>query len=126
MSVRGSRSPRLRSNATRADSGASAQATGIRLVPGMPRTCNTRAPGPAALRDAELGRGSRVEVWPGCNSQHFLCGSRGWRPNFSLGGEDTHLCFTAQGTCMGETLLLLSCGAAFLTGLGIAAVSLFS
>jgi hypothetical protein len=28
--------------------------------------------------------------------------------------------------CMGETLLLLSCGAAFLTGLGIAAVSLFS
>jgi len=26
---------------------------------------------------------------------------------------------------MGETLLLLSCGAAFLTGLGIAAVSLF-
>jgi hypothetical protein len=30
------------------------------------------------------------------------------------------------GECMGETLLLLSCGAAFLTGLGIAAVSLFS
>jgi hypothetical protein len=26
---------------------------------------------------------------------------------------------------MGEALLLLSCGAAFLTGLGIAAVSLF-
>jgi hypothetical protein len=26
---------------------------------------------------------------------------------------------------MGETFLLLSCGAAFLTGLGIAAVSLF-
>jgi hypothetical protein len=30
-----------------------------------------------------------------------------------------------KGTCMGETFLLLSCGAAFLTGLGIAAVSLF-
>ena len=30
------------------------------------------------------------------------------------------------GNCMGETLLLLSCGAAFITGLVIAAVSLFS
>jgi hypothetical protein len=29
------------------------------------------------------------------------------------------------GIWMGETFLLLSCGAAFLTGLGIAAVSLF-
>jgi hypothetical protein len=29
------------------------------------------------------------------------------------------------GNCMGETLLLLSCGVAFLTGLGLAAVSLF-
>jgi hypothetical protein len=29
------------------------------------------------------------------------------------------------GTCMGESLLLLSCGAAFITGLVIAAASLF-
>jgi hypothetical protein len=29
------------------------------------------------------------------------------------------------GNCMGETLLLLSCGAAFITGLVIAAASLF-
>jgi hypothetical protein len=55
----------------------------------------------------------------------FFVRIKGWRPNFSLGGEDTHLCFTAQGTCMGETLLLLSCGAAFITGLVIAAASLF-
>jgi hypothetical protein len=31
-----------------------------------------------------------------------------------------------RGDCMGETLLLLSCGAAFITGLVVAAVSLFS
>jgi hypothetical protein len=30
-----------------------------------------------------------------------------------------------RGSCMGETLLLLSCGAAFITGLVIAAASLF-
>jgi hypothetical protein len=30
-----------------------------------------------------------------------------------------------RGNCMGETLLLLSCGAAFITGLVIAAASLF-
>jgi hypothetical protein len=29
-----------------------------------------------------------------------------------------------KGTCMGETLLLLSCGAAFITGIVIAAASL--
>jgi hypothetical protein len=41
--------------------------------------------------------------------------------------ETTLALLMAQGggTCMGETFLLLSCGAAFLTGLGIAAVSLF-
>jgi hypothetical protein len=32
----------------------------------------------------------------------------------------------ASGDCMGETLLLLSCGAAFITGLVVAALSLFS
>jgi len=31
-----------------------------------------------------------------------------------------------RGNCMGEILLLLSCGAAFITGLVIVAVSLFS
>ncbi len=30
-----------------------------------------------------------------------------------------------KGTCMGETFLLLSCGAAFITGIVIAAASLF-
>jgi hypothetical protein len=30
-----------------------------------------------------------------------------------------------KGTCMGETFLLLSCGAAFITGVVIAAASLF-
>ena len=30
-----------------------------------------------------------------------------------------------EGTCMGETFLLLSCGAAFITGVVIAAASLF-
>jgi hypothetical protein len=45
-----------------------------------------------------LGRGSRVELWPCCNTQDFLCGSRGWRPNFSPGGENTHLCYTTPKT----------------------------
>jgi hypothetical protein len=34
-----------------------------------------------------------------------------------------HLAF--RGNCMGETLLLLSCGAAFITGLVIVAANLF-
>jgi hypothetical protein len=31
----------------------------------------------------------------------------------------------ARGSCMGEAFILLSCGAAFITGLVIAAASLF-
>ena len=48
------------------------------------------------------------------------------RPISARGGEDTRLCSWPWGNCMGETLLLLSCGAAFITGLVIVAVSLFS
>src|SRR5205823_14174646 len=47
-------------------------------------------------------------------------------PNSFCGAESILVVLMTLGKCMGETLLLLSCGAAFLTGLGIAAVSLFS
>jgi hypothetical protein len=33
--------------------------------------------------------------------------------------------YIAEGNCMGENLILLSCGAAFITGLVITAASLF-
>ena len=42
------------------------------------------------------------------------------------GAESIFAVLMTLGECMGESLLLLSCGAAFLTGLGIAALSLFS
>jgi hypothetical protein len=38
---------------------------------------------------------------------------------------ESTLGFGVGGTCMDESLLLLSCGAAFITGLVIAAASLF-
>jgi hypothetical protein len=56
----------------------------------------------------------------------FHAGMKG-RARISSEAERTlafgHLAF--RGNCMGETLLLLSCGAAFITGLVIVAANLF-
>jgi hypothetical protein len=51
----------------------------------------------------------------------------GWKaaPKFSLRGKGGSPVLWPWGNCMGENLLLLSCGAAFITGLVIAAASLF-
>ena len=49
----------------------------------------------------------------------------GPRPNSARCGSDIPPCSCLWGNCMVETLLLLSCGAAFITGLVIAAASLF-
>ena len=48
-------------------------------------------------------------------------------PQFGLGGGDIRPCsrLIYRGSAMGEALLLLSFGAAFITGLVIAAASLF-
>jgi hypothetical protein len=59
------------------------------------------------------------------NTQHLLLGPKA-APEFSLRRRGHSPRSWPWGNCMGETLLLLSCGVAFLTGLGIAAVSLFS
>ena len=58
------------------------------------------------------------------NTQHLLLGPKA-APEFSLRRRGQSPLLMALGDCMGETLLLLSCGVAFLTGLGLAAVSLF-
>jgi hypothetical protein len=68
-------------------------------------------------------------IRPSCCASTTLsifCWDQRPRPISARGGEDTRLCSWPWGNCMGETLLLLSCGAAFITGLVIAAVSLFS
>jgi hypothetical protein len=60
-----------------------------------------------------------VAVAPAQHSASFT-GAEG-RAEFILRrGEYTRHAHGLGGNCMGETLLLLSCGAAFLTGLGIA------
>jgi hypothetical protein len=46
-------------------------------------------------------------------------------PEFGLGREEIWAFPSIGKTAMGETLLLLSCGAAFITGIVIAAASLF-
>jgi hypothetical protein len=46
-------------------------------------------------------------------------------PEFSLGGEDIWSRSRPRGTEMGENLVLLSCSAAFITGIVIAGASLF-
>jgi hypothetical protein len=46
-------------------------------------------------------------------------------PEFDRGGEDIKVCSRPRGTAMGEALVQLSCGAAFITGIVIAAASLF-
>jgi hypothetical protein len=55
---------------------------------------------------------------------HFSCGTRRV-PEFSQGAEEICVRSRPRGTAMGETLILLSCGAAFITGIVIAAASLF-
>jgi hypothetical protein len=58
-------------------------------------------------------------------NQHFSVAPK-LLPEFSLRlRERSPLLDSFKGTSMGETFLLLSCGAAFLTGLMIAAASLF-
>ena len=46
-------------------------------------------------------------------------------PNSASAGEDISACSRPRGTEMGENLVLLSCGAAFITGIVIAGASLF-
>jgi hypothetical protein len=46
-------------------------------------------------------------------------------PQFGLGAEEIQFALGLRGTEMGENLVLLSCGAAFITGIVIAASSLF-
>jgi hypothetical protein len=47
-------------------------------------------------------------------------------PEFSLPRKEHWFCSWPRGTAMGELFLLISCGAAFITGLVIAAASLLS
>jgi hypothetical protein len=59
------------------------------------------------------------------NTQRSFAGMGG-RARIQPEAERTVACAHGLwGNCMGETLLLLSCGAAFITGIVIAAVSLF-
>jgi hypothetical protein len=56
--------------------------------------------------------------------RHLYCG-RERRAKIRPPPERTFGLLMAWGTAMGETLFLLSCGAAFITGIVIAAASLF-
>ena len=57
------------------------------------------------------------------NTHHLLLGSMAVdQPD----AKRTLPLLMARGNCMGEAFILLSCGAAFITGLVIAAASLFS
>jgi hypothetical protein len=94
----------------------------VRAMPALPdlrlRVLRTQAAGPA----------KRAPTRACCTSTtlHLLLPIKGARPNSARGGKHTRLRSSTFGeTCMGETLLLLSCGAAFITGLVIAAASLF-
>jgi hypothetical protein len=59
------------------------------------------------------------------HNQHLLLTIKGPVRIQPETGKTLPIASWPKGTSMGETFLLLSCGAAFLTGLGIAAVTLF-
>ena len=59
------------------------------------------------------------------NTHHLLLGSMAVA-QMQPEAERTLPSLMARGNCMGEAFILLSCGAAFITGLVIAAASLFS
>lgn len=73
---------------------------------------------------ALIARCSRWNVAPATHLITFRAGLRRV-PEFSLGGEDIWGCSRPRGTEMGENLVLLSCSAAFITGIVIAGASLF-
>jgi len=57
------------------------------------------------------------------NNQHLFVGTKA-RARIQPGTKGT-FAFASWEDCMGEAFLLLSCGAAFITGIVIAAASLF-
>jgi hypothetical protein len=57
-------------------------------------------------------------------NQHFSVGTKALA-RIQPETERTLAFASLKGTCMGEIFLLLSCGAAFITGIVIAAASLF-
>ena len=65
--------------------------------------------------------------WNVAPATHLITFRAGLRrvPEFGLGGEDIWGCSRPRGTEMGENLVLLSCGAVFITGIVIAGASLF-
>src|SRR5262245_47382330 len=88
----------------------------------------TASHGPSGYRESGGNMRRQIAVlWNCCASttlSQFSCETR-HVPEFGLGGEASRFRSRPRGTAMGETLLLLSCGAAFITGIVIAAASLF-
>ena len=80
----------------------------------------------SSSRASEAGPDSGPRVLHRHNTAQLLLPIKAACPNSARGGKHTRLHSSALGgPAMGESLLLLSCGAAFITGLVIAAASLF-